>query len=467
MLLFSAGLALLSVALAGRQEIEVGPVEAEARVVPFYHGETVLILPPLGEISALTHKAPLRLEVTLRNLDFPALEAAADGWNSSHQVIAELEPEARAALFLLLRRVFLVAAAGGALGGFGLARRGRGLAVGALTGLVVTSALVVPAYLTYDLQAFGRPRYRGALEAAPWMISLAQRSLRQVDDLGKQLRLLGNNLTDLFERANRLGMLGAVPGDVQILHVSDIHNNPAALQLVAQVVQNFGVDAVIDTGDLTDFGTALEAELPKKIRDLRVPYFLVAGNHDAPHVLARLQRYPNVRVLNGEPQFFRGLTILGFPDPASTTNDPAIPSPALYRQLAQDIEATLQKIPKPIDILALHSSAAAPSSLEGILLLLYGHDHRLSIVKKGETVWSDAGTTGAAGVRGLNKKAPYSLVLLYFERRSEPDEMGRLYRVVAADTIQVDNLMVGFRLERILFPAEVSPSEGAASPLEE
>ncbi|MDI3280377.1 MAG: metallophosphoesterase, partial [Bacillota bacterium] len=269
--LFSAGLALLGVALAGRQAIEVGPVEAEVRVVPLSRGETVLILPPLGEIAAPTHRAPLRLEVTLRNLDFSALEVAANGWSSSRQVIEELEPEARAALFLLLRRLFLVAAAGGALGGLWLTRRWKGLAAGALAGLAVVGALVVPAYLTYDLQAFSHPRYRGALEAAPWMISLAQRSLRQVDDLGRQLRLLGNNLTALFERANRLGALGAVPGDLRILHVSDIHNNPAALQLVAQVVQNFGADAVIDTGDLTDFGTALEAELPQKIRDLGVP----------------------------------------------------------------------------------------------------------------------------------------------------------------------------------------------------
>ncbi|MDI3281434.1 MAG: hypothetical protein QJR13_08710, partial [Bacillota bacterium] len=195
--------------------------------------------------------------------------------------------------------------------------------------------------------------------------------------------------------------------------------------------------------------------------------FLAAGNHDAPHVLARLQRYPNVRVLNGKPQYFRGLTILGFPDPASATNDPAVPAPAVYRQLAREVQATLEASPRPVDILALHNAAAAPPSLKGVPLLLHGHDHRLSVTKRGETVWIDAGTTGAAGVRGLDQKVPYSLVLLYFERRAEPDATGRLYRLVAADTIQVDNLMAGFRLERILFSSEVSQPGAAALQLEE
>ena len=42
---------------------------------------------------------------------------------------------------------------------------------------------------------------------------------------------------------------------VRVLHVSDIHNNPVAFDFMEQIINNFNVDFVIDTGDITDYGT--------------------------------------------------------------------------------------------------------------------------------------------------------------------------------------------------------------------
>jgi 3',5'-cyclic-AMP phosphodiesterase len=55
----------------------------------------------------------------------------------------------------------------------------------------------------------------------------------------------------------------------------------ARLQALPQVP-----DAVLFTGDLVDFGRADEYEwLAKLLEPLRVPYYLMAGNHDDPQVM--------------------------------------------------------------------------------------------------------------------------------------------------------------------------------------
>lgn len=45
---------------------------------------------------------------------------------------------------------------------------------------------------------------------------------------------------------------------IRLLHVSDIHLNPAAYDLMASVITQFTVAAVVDTGDSTDYGSELE-----------------------------------------------------------------------------------------------------------------------------------------------------------------------------------------------------------------
>ena len=69
----------------------------------------------------------------------------------------------------------------------------------------------------------------------------------------------------------------------RLLLVSDIHGaNQYAL--MKTIVQQERIDAVIDSGDLVNFGSATEADaagLFKGIASLGVPYLFVKGNHDA------------------------------------------------------------------------------------------------------------------------------------------------------------------------------------------
>ena len=68
-----------------------------------------------------------------------------------------------------------------------------------------------------------------------------------------------------------------------MLLVSDIHAGNQ-YDLMRTIVQEEGVDVVVDAGDLVNFGTVEEAEatgLFTGIESVGVPYLFVRGNHDA------------------------------------------------------------------------------------------------------------------------------------------------------------------------------------------
>ena len=93
---------------------------------------------------------------------------------------------------------------------------------------------------------------------------------------------------------------------LRVLLVSDIHAGNQ-YDLMRTIVQEEGVDVVVDAGDLVNFGTVEEAEatgLFTGIASVGVPYLFVRGNHDANSptdtaLLDRLARIPNVTLLAG------------------------------------------------------------------------------------------------------------------------------------------------------------------------
>ena len=113
---------------------------------------------------------------------------------------------------------------------------------------------------------------------------------------------------------------------VRLLLVGDMHGMNH-YPLMREIVQTQQIDAVIDAGDLVNFGTPEEGNLTRiydGIESLGVPYLFVRGNHDAvsatdERVLRRLERVPNVVLLEptaGELQLVTvgGVRISGFND---------------------------------------------------------------------------------------------------------------------------------------------------------
>src|SRR5262249_57916802 len=82
-------------------------------------------------------------------------------------------------------------------------------------------------------------------------------------------------------------------------------------------------DMVIDTGDITDWGSEPEASYVAAIGRLNVPYVFVRGNHDSRQTQAAVGRQPNAIVLDDEVRTVDGLTIAGIGDPRFTPDKTA------------------------------------------------------------------------------------------------------------------------------------------------
>ncbi|NLZ44554.1 MAG: metallophosphoesterase, partial [Clostridia bacterium] len=239
-------------------------------------------------------------------------------------------------------------------------------------------------------------------------------------------------------------------GEIKILHVSDIHNNPAAFEFIKPLLAGFAVDLVIDTGDLTDYGTALETGLAGVIKTLGVPYLFIPGNHDSPEVLNSLKRLPNLVILRKGTYDFQGLTILGWEDPAARSSGVLLASEEELAAEAEALAGYWEKIPRKVDLLATHNIKLAGKVKGRTPVVLHGHDHRAAVAKEGETCFINAGTSGAAGLRGLeNDPPPYSVALLRFNRHTEPG-VEASYRLSAVDLIRVYSLGGKLSLERVV-----------------
>ena len=160
------------------------------------------------------------------------------------------------------------------------------------------------------------------------------------------------------------------PVAARLLLVSDIHGaNQYAL--MKTIVEQERIDAVIDSGDLVNFGSATEADaagLFQGIESLGVPYLFVKGNHDG-----RSRRRPGAAGPAGQGaqrraaasrtretfvvESIHGLRIAGFNDPRwfgdDNTGNAAKQKPAATR-----FNDAMADLPAP-DIVVSHEPAAA------------------------------------------------------------------------------------------------------------
>ena len=108
-------------------------------------------------------------------------------------------------------------------------------------------------------QAIEEPRYEGLLVNAPAIVGDARRIANDYSKYAEQLQRLVGNVSQLYTTVSALPVYEPAPGTTRVLHVSDMHLNPTGWQLIRTVVEQFGIDVVIDTGDITDWGSEPEA----------------------------------------------------------------------------------------------------------------------------------------------------------------------------------------------------------------
>lgn len=445
LIIISTLFALVLVTLFGRSTYDIGGATVEITVAPAWNGKTELNLPPLGTISAKTHKLPVKVSAKMERVSLESLKNLADGTTTKSEIFARSEKQAQEALRMFLVKILVLSAVGGMIAGMTLSPRSwQKVVAGGLIALTSVSVLAAATVATYDYRAFRQPRYTGLLSAAPWLMNSIEEKLNDFNSFRKKVKKIASNLHYFYSKMENMEADHIGDDTLRVLHVSDIHNNPAGLDLINQVSRDFRADLIIDTGDISDFGTPIEAGLVSKVKDIGIPYLFIPGNHDSPELVAELDALEKVTVLRkGEVYGFEGLSVLGFPDPTSAAAESQVSQTDKvadkYAEELRDIFIRQQQRP---DIVAVHDIRNADRLKGRAALVLSGHTHRAGIETIKGTHVINAGTTGAAGLRTfeVEEGLPYTLQLLYIKK-----DTGEL---ILADSITIKGIQQEFTLER-------------------
>lgn len=445
-----AALFALQFDATARGPVGPGQVAVQARL-----GEprTVLRLPPLGQISAPTHRSPLTLEAQVEEVDVDRLQALIAAGVPEEELRAQVTSDLEALLRSFLQRALIAAAIVGALAGALVPRRHWSHAVAGLLGGVVAMGLLVGgAWRGFDPEAFAEARFEGPIEQAPALLATVRRHVDDFDDVRRRVEVLGDQVAELYAVASTAGSVvdSRSEEEVRILHVSDIHSNPIGLEVTRQLAERFGIDAVLDTGDLTSFGLPLEARLGELIRDIPVPYLFVPGNHDSPGNRSALDEVDNVQLLDGNVVEVNGLRILGVADPTFTASNEINTAEArkIKRDRAPEVGAAVAR--ETPDVLAVHDPVLGEGSFGQVPVIVAGHVHKRTAVRKEGTLVLTVGSTGATGLGSflIRTDLSYEAQVLHFTD-------GELTSV---DRVLLRGVDGAFRVERQL----VTPSGAGA-----
>jgi predicted phosphodiesterase len=436
--------------LAGSVPAQVGPFETTVSVRPSLSGETVVRLAPLGTIEMDTHDAPVRLDLRVDELGLEEAERIADRPESVDQLGDDLAEEVRRALVRLAARCLLLALLGGLLGALAARLHWRAALGGLAAGAVLTASVVGTTAATFDAEAVAEPRYTGLLTVAPRAVGDVEAIVERFGEYRAQLSDLVGNIVTLYLAAEGLPTFEPEDGMIRMLHVSDIHLNPQAFDLVDQMTEQFGIDAVLDTGDLTDWGTGTERLIVDEIGDLEIPYVFVRGNHDSLAIEQAVAAQPNAVVLDGNAEEVAGLRIWGIGDPRYTPDkeggDSDNERDRIEAFAPEASESLAAAEPPAVDVALIHDPRGAADMGGRVPLVLAGHTHQAArdvIGDNEDTLVLTQGSTGGAGLRALQGEEPESLEasVLYF------DDETRL--LVAYDQVTVQGLgQTGVTIER-------------------
>ncbi|MGH3645761.1 MAG: metallophosphoesterase family protein [Micromonosporaceae bacterium] len=415
--------ATAGVLLNGRVEHDVGPFRAEFAIRPSWTGQTEVQIPPLGSLILDSHDAPATLTVRLDELD-PARtrELISDPGaveRASRTAITDVESG--------MKQLAITAVGSALLGALLLSvlvyrrdvRRIAGvgaLAVGLLAG---TGTL---AYATFDPRSIEEPRYEGLLTNAPAVVGDARRIAHRYSEYRAELQRLVLNISKLYTTASTLPVYEADQSSIRVLHVSDLHLNPTAFDLISTVAQQFDVDVVVDTGDITDWGSEREGRLyASGVGKVDAPYVFVRGNHDSHAIEQAVAEQDNAIVLDNHVGTVAGLTFAGIGDPRFTPDKSRADdyTKAGLRLHAEQLVKTIEAQHRTVDVGLVHDPVAA-TALDGVTpVILAGHTHQRTVTQlDGGSLLMVEGSTGGAGLRGLQKDEPVTLDLsvLYFDR---------------------------------------------------
>ncbi len=446
---FSLVGAVGGVVIAADVQVPIGPFTTTLVARPSLDGRTRVSLAPLGTIRLDTHDAPLAIDVRVEELRLDEAEAIARDPAVLERLETDVVADAKSALRTLAMRTALAAVLGALAAALVSSLAWRSLIVGGVLGSVLVAGVLGATLGTWRAEAVAEPRYTGLLTIAPTAVGDVEAVIERFGQYRAQLAELVENVITLYGVGANLPTFDASRATTRLLHVSDVHLNPQAFDLMRRVVAQFDVDAVVDTGDTTDWGSEPESQLLDQIPRLGVPYVWVRGNHESRRTQDAVAAQPNSVVLDGgAARDVAGLRMWGMGDPRYTPDKSQPVGKDVERDqaaaAAPGVAAALRAaMPPPVDLVVVHDARLAAAAGDLTPLVLAGHTHEPRQSSLGKAVLLVEGSTGGAGLRGLQGEEPEPLTcsVLYFNPTT-----GSL---VAYDRITVEGLgQTGVRIER-------------------
>ncbi|MTE19794.1 hypothetical protein F0L17_11815 [Streptomyces sp. TRM43335] len=462
--------AWLGLLVAGGVKTPVGPVDTRMSLHLTVSGGTQIDVPPLGALELETHQAPLGLDVDVNRLDPERAQALVDHPERISGLETQITEDVRdGALGLAVRSCAAVVLGATVLGLVVYRRPRRALAAGGLA-LALLASSAVGAYATWNPKSVLEPKFSGLLASAPSLVGNARNIVTEFDVYQQELARLVTNVTKLYDAASNLPTYQPDPSTIRVLHVSDIHLNPAAWHIIRSLVEQYDIDVIIDSGDTMDHGTAAENGFLDPVEDLGAPYVWARGNHDSRSTQEYVEELENTHVLDdGRPVTVGGLRIAGIGDPQFTPDRSVVPEGdpaerAAGRRLAAALRAAEAR-GEPVDIAVTHNPVAARQTDGDVPLVLAGHTHRreTEVLDDGTRLMVE-GSTGGGGLRAVEGDEPQKMMasVLYLDQESR--------RLQAWDSITLGGLglttaEVSRHLPEDLEPgSSPSPSDSPSEP---
>jgi predicted MPP superfamily phosphohydrolase len=413
--------ALLGLLLGANVTHDVGPFQARLSLSPTTEGAAVVQVPPLGTLTLHAYDGPIGIRINLTQLR----QAEAQRLLSDPARLAGIGDRAaddvKAALVRLVIVSVVVAILGAAVLGLVVFRRRREAFVAAGVAVALLACVGGTAAATWDPEKLTEPTYTGLLANAPAVVGDARNIVSRFDVYREELAGLITNVSRLYTAVSTLPTFAPASSTIRVLHVSDLHLNPAAFKVIASVAKQFKVNFIVDTGDLVEWGSPPEARYAGQIAGLHLPYVFIRGNHDSASTAAAVAAQPNAIVLNGtKPVTVDGLTIIGTSDPRFTpdkvTRDDTA-SAEKVQSAGRQLAALAERMRAPPDVAMVHDPLSALPLKDKVPLVLAGHLHKRVAERLGRTLVLVEGSTGGAGLRGLQgeKPTPLECSVLYFD----------------------------------------------------
>ena len=411
----SAGAALSAWGSAPR---DIGPLETTLGVVPSLSGGVTVGVPPLGRLRMSTHAGPLQVRAEVTGVRPGRARALIASRNPGQDIVQQVADDSQDAVAGAVARGGVVALLASAASCAVVFRRRRAVLGGtaAVTAVLVVSAGIAGA--TLRTEALTEPTFEGLLAQAPTLVGRVgdfdAYSQRVADLTGNVARVYGDLAT----------LPGAPSGDsTRVLWVSDVHNNVGSFPVMRQLVRQFDVAAIVDTGDLVDLGSTFENRFLTSIGTFGVPYVYVRGNHDSRSVTqAFVAAQPDAVVLDdGSEVVVGGVRFMGTGDPLFTPNKQVAAQVArddeLLARAGERLADAVEASQEPVHVALVHQPKMAEPLMGRVPLVLDGHTHkRASRVDKG-TLELTQGSSGGAGLRTLDgeEALPLQMSVLHFD----------------------------------------------------